>query len=231
MQRLTERLGSLTLLLATIGMPVASWFALQYAPTEKVMGDVQRIFYFHVPAAIVSYLCCAVLLAASILYLAKRDLRWDDLSRAATETALLFCTLVLVTGPIWAKPAWGTWWTWEARLVSTLVLEILLVASLLVRRYAEQRDLGARLASIIGITIAVDVYIIHKAVEWWRGQHPQVFKAGGKGSLAPEMSQALLVGMLSFTLLGVGLIFLRYRGIRVESRSEAIRARLNRGES
>ena len=211
------------LLVATIAaMPVAIWAAMIYAPTEQTMGAVQRIFYFHVPAAIVSYIAVAVMLAASILYLAKRDLAWDDLSRAATEVALLFCTLVLITGPIWAKPAWGTWWTWEARLISTLVLEILLLAALLVRRYASNRDLGARLAAILGITIAADVYVVHKAVEWWRGMHPQVFREGGKGSLQDEMQTALMICMLAMTLLCVLLIRFRHRGARIDTLTETL---------
>jgi heme exporter protein C len=170
----------------------------------------------------VAYLAVAVLLAASIAYLSKRDLKWDDLSLAATEVALLFCTLVLITGPIWARPAWGTWWTWEARLISTLVLEILLLAALLVRRYASNRDLGARLAAILGITIAADVYVVHKAVEWWRGMHPQVFKEGGKGSLQTEMQTALLICSLALTLFGVLLIRLRYRAARIETRTQTM---------
>jgi heme exporter protein C len=175
-----------------------------------------------VPFAVVSYLAVVLLLTSSILYLSKRDLAWDDLSLASTEVALVFCTLVLITGPIWAKPAWGTWWTWEARLISTLVLEILLLAALLVRRYASNRDLGARLAAILGITIAADVYVVHKAVTWWRGMHPQVFRAGGKGSLEPAMLTALLLCMLALTLLGLLLIRLRYRAARIETRTEAL---------
>ena len=218
-----RRTGAVVLGATIVAMPVALWAALFHAPTEQSMGAVQRIFYFHVPAAMVAYLSVAIMLTASIVYLSRRDLSWDDLSLAATEVALLFCTLVLITGPIWAKPAWGTWWTWEARLISTLVLEILLLAALMVRRYADNRDLGARLAAILGITIAVDVYIVHKAVEWWRGMHPQVFRAGGRGSLEPEMRTALLLCTLAMTLLCVSLIWLRYRTARVETRTEALR--------
>jgi heme exporter protein C len=190
---------------------------------EQSMGAVQRIFYFHVPSAVVAYLAVAVLLGSSIIYLTKRDLAWDDLSKAATEVCLLFCTLVLITGPIWAKPAWGTWWTWEARLISTLVLELLLIGALMVRRYADNRDLGARLAAILGITIAADVYVIHKAVEWWRGMHPQVFRAGEHKSLDPRMGTVLLVCTIAITLLCVFLIRLRYRTARIETRAEALR--------
>ena len=135
----------------------------------------------------------------------------------------MFCTLVLITGPIWAKPAWGTWWTWEARLISTLVLEILLIAALMVRRYASNRDLGARLAAIIGITIAADNYVVHKAVEWWRGMHPEVFRAGNRGSLDPRMTAALFICMGAMFLLCITLIRLRYRTARIETRTEALR--------
>jgi heme exporter protein C len=225
MQRFVGRLGGLLLIGTVAAMPVALWSALLYAPTEQTMGAVQRIFYFHVPSAVVSYLAVVFLLGSSIAYLYKRDLAWDDLSKAATEVCLLFCTLVLITGPIWAKPAWGTWWTWEARLISTLVLEILLIAALMVRRYADNRDLGARLAAILGITIAADVYVVHKAVEWWRGMHPQVFRAGEKESLDPRMKIALLMGMLASTLLCLTLIWLRYRTARIETRTEALRLR------
>jgi len=223
MRRSGTRFLDATLLAATIAaIPAAIWAAMLYAPTEQTMGAVQRIFYFHVPSAMVAYLSVAVLLTSSIVYLAKRDLKWDDLSLAATEVALVFCTLVLITGPIWARPAWGTWWTWEARLISTLVLEILLLAALLVRRYASNRDLGARLAAILGITIAADVYVVHKAVEWWRGMHPQVFKEGGKGSLQTEMQTALLICTVSITLLCVLLIRLRYRTARIETRTQTM---------
>jgi len=223
MQRIVSRLDALLLILTIGAIPTALWAAFLYAPTEQTMGAVQRIFYFHVPFAVMAYFSVVVLLGSSIVYLSKRNLAWDDLSRAATEVCLLFCTLVLITGPIWAKPAWGTWWTWEARLISTLVLEILLIAALMVRRYADNRDLGARLAAVIGITIAADVYVVHKAVEWWRGMHPEVFKAGNPRSLEPRMTAALLICMGAMFLLCTLLIRLRYRMGRIETRGEALR--------
>jgi len=223
MKRFAARLDGLLLVSTLVAMPAALWAAFLHAPMEQSMGAVQRIFYFHVPSAVVAYLAVAVLLGSSIIYLSKRDLAWDDLSKAATEVCLLFCTLVLITGPIWAKPAWGTWWTWEARLISTLVLELLLIGALMVRRYADNRDLGARLAAILGITIAADVYVVHKAVEWWRGMHPQVFRAGEHKSLDPRMGTVLLLCTIAITLLCVFLIRLRYRTSRIETRAEALR--------
>jgi heme exporter protein C len=212
-------------LTTTVGIGVALWATFLYAPEEKVMGAAQKIFYFHVPAAFVTYLGVALMLGASIGYLWTRDLRWDALSLAATEIAVLFCTIVLITGPIWAKPAWNTWWTWEARLISTLVLWVLLVVCLMLRGYADSRELGARLAAIVGIVAAVDIPIIHKAVEWWRGQHPEVFRGEGAG-LAPEMATAFgLATLASFLLMGL-LVTLRYRAARMELRADELADRL-----
>jgi heme exporter protein C len=110
-RRLDGAIGLLWLVVA-VSMPVAIGLVFLYVPDEKVMGAAQRIFYFHVPSAFVTFLAVFVLLAGSVGYLWTRNLGWDNLSRAATETALVFCTIVLTTGPLWAMPAWGVWWTW-----------------------------------------------------------------------------------------------------------------------
>ena len=211
----------------TVAMSAALWMVFLYAPEEKVMGAAQKIFYFHLPLAFVTYTSVAILLGASIAYLWTRDRTWDDLSRSSAEMGLLFCGLVLVTGPIWAKPAWGTWWTWEARLTTTLVLWVLLAGCLMVRGYAAERDLGARLAAIVGIVAAVDIPIIHKAVVWWRGQHPVVFEPGEGAGLAPEMRNALLVSTLAFFLLYALLLALRHRAARLEDRAATVLQRLD----
>lgn len=208
-------------------MSVALYMVFLYAPDEKVMGAAQRIFYFHVPTAMVTYSSVAVLLAASIAYLWTRNTMWDNLSRAATETGLVFCSLVLITGPIWAKPAWGTWWTWEARLTTTLVLWLLLIGCLMVRDYADSRELGARLAAIVGIAAALDIPIIHKAVEWWRGQHPVVFAPDKAEPLDPRMTQTFSTTVLVFFLLFGMLLALRYRLASIEDRTEAAMERLS----
>lgn len=212
------------LLLAVTGiaMLVAIWMVFQYAPDEKVMGPVQRIFYFHVPAAAVTFLSVFVLMATSIGYLWTRNPMWDRVSRAATEIGLVFCTIVLVTGPIWGKKAWGTWWTWEAKLTTTLVLWLLLAAALMVRAYADNHDLGARLASVLGIVAALDVPVIYKSVEWWRGQHPIVFKAGEKTPLAPAMLQTFLFCMGVFLLLYIVLMILRVALAGLEDRTQTL---------
>jgi len=213
----------------TLAVPLALWAVFLRAPEERVMGAAQKIFYFHVPSAMVTYAAVAVLLAASMAYLRTRDLRWDRLSQAATETGLVFCTLVLITGPIWAKPAWGTWWTWEARLTTTLVLWLLLVSALMVRAYAPSRDAGARLAAIVGVVAALDIPIVHQAVSWWRGQHPTVFKAGGSGGIAAEMKPAFRLSMLAVFLLAGLFLALRTRLSAIEDRlAQAVEVRADR---
>lgn len=212
----------LLVLFAAVGvmMPAAIYMVFLYAPDEKVMGAAQRIFYFHVPCAMMAFLSTFVMLAGSIGYLWTRRRGWDNLSRAATELALLLCGLVLVTGPIWAKPAWGVWWTWEARLTTTLLLALLLAGCLMVRSYAESPEQGARLAAVLGIVAALDVPIIYKAVDWWRGQHPVVFGPGKKDPLAPGMSRTFLVSLLVFGLLYGLLLALR---MRVASHEDRVR--------
>jgi len=216
-----DRLTAVLWLAATVMMLIAIYMVFLYAPEEKVMGAAQKIFYFHVPSAIVTFSSVFVLLAASVAYLWTRRLEWDNLSRAATETGLVFCTLVLITGPLWAKPAWGIWWTWEAKLTTTLILWLLLAACLMVRSYSENRDQAARLAAVLGIFAAVDVPIIYRATVWWRGQHPVVFGPNKSGSLAPEMSRTFLFCLFTFLVLFALMLTLRYRVARLEDRTEA----------
>jgi len=211
MRRLKDPMLLVLFASVAVLMPAANYMVFLYAPDEKVMGAAQRIFYFHVPCAVVAFLSTFVMLAGSIGYLWTRRRVFDNLSRSGTELALLFCSLVLVTGPIWAKPAWGVWWTWEARLTTTLLLGLLLAGCLMVRRYAESPEQGARLAAVLGIVAALDVPIIYKAVDWWRGQHPVVFGPGKKDPLAPEMRQTFLFSLLVFALLYGLLLALRMR--------------------
>jgi heme exporter protein C len=206
-------------------MFVAIWMVFVYAPDEKIMGPVQRIFYFHVPSAIVTFASVFVLLGASVGYLWTRRRALDCVARAATEISLLFCSIVLVTGPIWAKPAWGVWWTWEARLTTTLVLWLILAASLMVRGYARDPELAARLGAVLGILAALDVPVIYKAVDWWRGQHPVVFEPGKKAPLAPEMMHTFLVCMLAFFMLYGLFLMLRVRLALLEERARNLTER------
>jgi heme exporter protein C len=182
-------------------MIAALYLIFMYVPTEKNMGDVQRIFYFHVPLAWVSFLAFFVVFVCSILYLWKRDVKWDVTARASAEVGVIFTTLVLITGPIWAKAVWGVWWTWDARLTATLVLWIIYIAYMLVRRYATEESKGARFAAVLGIVGFIDVPVVFLAIQLWRTQHPGpvVFEGG----LTSSMLLTLSVSIAAFTVLYV----------------------------
>jgi heme exporter protein C len=211
------------ILLPLVGglMVICLYCVFDVVPNEVTMGVVQRIFYFHVPSAWVSFLAFGVVFAASILYLATRRWIWDTLAHAAAELGVLFCAIVLVTGPIWARPAWGTWWTWEARLTTTLILWLIFVAYLVLRGQAEDRAQEARFAAVLGIVGFLDVPIIYFSVKIWRGHHPIVFKTGGGHGLEPVMLRTFMLCMITFTLLFALLLLMRFRlGLLQEALAE-----------
>lgn len=185
-------------------MIAALYLVFIYVPTEAGMGIVQRIFYFHVPLAWVAFLAFFVVFVGSILYLWKRDDRWDTLAYSSGEVGIVFTTLVLITGPIWAKPIWGVWWTWDARLTTTLVLWLIYLAYLMVRSFATEESRGARFAAVVGIVGFLDVPIVALAIVLGRTQHPGpvIFEGG----LAPPMLLTLLVCLAAFTVLYVLLL-------------------------
>jgi heme exporter protein C len=194
-----------------------------YVPTEATMGIVQRIFYFHVPAAITSFLAFFVTFIASITYLATRRLFWDQLAMSSVEIGVLLCTAVIVSGPLWARPVWGQWWPWDPRLTTTLILWLLYIAYLLLRSYTENREQQARFCAVLGIVAFLDVPIVYYAVRWWRGIHPVVFGSGG-GGIAPKMSHAFQASLFTFFLLYALLLVLRTRLAVMEDETEELRA-------
>ncbi len=198
-------IGVLALLNIGIGLYMAIW----YAPMERTMGDAQRIFYFHVPSAWVAFLAFFIVFLASLMYLWRRERRWDAVAQSAAEIGVVFATLVLLTGPIWAKKAWGAFWVWDARLTTTLVLWMIYIAYLMLRGTAEG-DRRARFAAVLGIIGFLDVPIIYLSVTWWRTQHPTLLVTES-GGLMPAMTQTLMVALLSFTLLFVFLLIQRVR--------------------
>jgi heme exporter protein C len=190
--------------LGFILMIAALYLVFVYVPTEKNTGIIQRIFYFHVPVAWVSFLAFFVTFIFSILYLWKRVLKWDAIACASAEAGVIFTTLVLITGPIWAKPVWGIWWTWDARLTTSLVLWLIYIAYLLVRRLATEPARGARYSAVIGVVAFIDVPIVFLTVNLWRTQHPTTIIF--EGGLTPPMLMTLLVCLAAFTVLYVLLI-------------------------
>src|SRR5437867_3519775 len=204
----TER--ALDLLVALL-VPVCLFAIFRLVPTEEKMGVVQRIFYFHVPSALAGFLGVALCAVCSALYLWTRDRRYDRVAHASAELGVLFFTIVLLTGPIWARPVWGVYWTGEVRLTSTLVLWLMYVGYLLLRRSAENPEQAARWAGVLGIVGALDLPIIYKSVEWWRGLHPKVLKVSGGQGLDPAMQHAFALCLFTFLLLFLALLIQRCR--------------------
>ena len=198
--------------------------AMFIAPTEATMGDVQRIFYYHLPSAWIAFLLFFVNFLASAWYLIRRTPASDALALASAEVGVSFCTIVLITGPIWARPIWGIWWTWDARLTSTLVLWLIYVSYLVLRRYGTGGQVPV-LAAALGIFGFVDVPIVYMAIRWFRTQHPQPVIGGGEGSgLHPAMWHAVLWNLLAFSLLALMFVWTRYRQAMAERSLEEAHA-------
>jgi heme exporter protein C len=205
-------------------LAVAAWGLLAVAvilalfvareATADAGGPLQRIFYFHVPSAWVAYLSFAVVLIGSIAYLRTDERRWDLLAHGAAELGVVFTTIVLLTGPIWARPVWGTWWQWDARLTSTLVMWLTYVGYLFLRALATDRAASGRLGAVVGIVGFINIPIVHFSVVWWRTLHPSgptpADLATGSGLGGPELL-AFFTSLGAFTLLFVWLLALRVR--------------------
>ena len=175
-----------------------------YVPTEKTEGIIQRVMYYHVPSAWVAFFAFFIVFITSILFLWKGEKEWDIYAHSSAEIGVVFCSLVLFTGPIWAKPVWGTWWVWDARLTSTLILWLIYVAYLMLRIQTEEGSMRARYAAVLGIIGFLNIPIIHFSVLWWRTFHPSpkiISQEGfGKG-MDFSMLATLLISLGAFTLL------------------------------
>ena len=214
--------------LALVAMIVSLYSVFFYAPIEQKQKLAQKIFYFHVPSAWVSFLAFLVVFLASILYLWKRDRMWDILALSSAELGLLFCSLVLITGPIWGKPVWGTWWSWDARLTTTLVLWLIYVAYLMLGAYGADRARSARFRAVLGIVGFADVPLIYVSIRIWRTLHPGpvLLKEGGAPSgLPPAMFHTLMICVGTFTLLYLYLLLKRISVERAEEELAWLRDR------
>ncbi|MCH7549587.1 MAG: cytochrome c biogenesis protein CcsA [Candidatus Krumholzibacteriota bacterium] len=208
--------------LVVLSLVVALAMIFGYAPVELEQKIVQKIFYIHVPLAWNAFLGFFVVFVCSLRYLATRDRKHDVCALAAAEVGVLFTSLVLITGPIWAKPIWGIWWTWDARLTLTLVLWLIYVGYLMLRHYVEDPDKRSTLAAVVGIIGFIDVPLVYFAIRWWRTQHPQPVIAGGDDSgLDPRMAITLYVSGFAFTILYV---YLYRRRVALEHLRDAAAA-------
>ncbi|MDA2930775.1 cytochrome c biogenesis protein [Acidobacteria bacterium AH-259-O06] len=190
-------------------MVLALYGAFLYAPTEKVMGEVQRIFYFHVGAAWNAFLAFFGVFLGGLAYLITRKQWWDHLAAASAEIGVVFTTIVLTTGPIWAKPVWNTWWPWgDPRVMTTMVLWLIYIAYLILRSSLPEGEKKYRYCAVFGIIGFLDVPIVWFSIRWWRTIHPLVITGTGE-QLEPEMIHALVVSVITFTVLYLSLLMLR----------------------
>jgi len=219
--KISAALGWMTL----ISMVVSLFMVFECVPTEEDQGIVQRIFYFHLPCAWVAFAAFGIVAIAGVFYLWLKDQIWDDLGYAAAEIGMIFCTLVLITGSIWAKPIWGTWWTWDSRLTTTFILWLLYGGYLMLRAMADDTPEVARFGAVIGIVAALDVPVVIISVRLWRTIHPAVLvtRAGQHGLEDPRMVVTLLVSLGAFTALFGWLLMLRFQQLRTRSRLFTIR--------
>jgi heme exporter protein C len=205
-------------------MGAAAYASFFIAPEERTMHVLQRIFYFHAASAWAGMTAFFVCFVANLLYVWRRAEKWDWLAVSSAEAGLAFITVVLITGPIWAKPAWGIYWTWDARLTSTFVLWLLYISYLILRTMIEEADRRALLSALFGIFAFIDVPIVFGAIRWWRTQHPAPVIMGGPNSgLEPTMRATFFFSVLALHALMVFLIAERYRLERLRAEFEVVR--------
>ncbi|MHB9144245.1 MAG: cytochrome c biogenesis protein [Symbiobacteriia bacterium] len=221
------RATSLLGLISAAAVLFALALVFLWVPPEQVMGDVQRIFYFHVASAWNAFLAFAVVFIASIGFLRSGSRRWDSIAYCSAEIGVVFTTITLITGPIWARPIWNTWWTWDPRLTTTLILWFIYIAYLVIRASAESSQQQARLAAVFGIIGFVDVPIVFMSTRWWRSIHPTLIQAD-KMNMAGSMVLTMIVSVIAFTLLYAFLLNYRLRLETLGQRLEVLKRDLRR---
>jgi heme exporter protein C len=208
-EKAQNRLDAILAVLVSFGMALALYMAFIEAPRESTMGDIQRIFYFHVPSAIAGMTAFAINFAASLICLIKKKRWWDNLALSAAEIGVLFIGIVLITGSLWAKSEWYVWWSWSSRrLTFSLVLCLLYAAYLLIRNYIEDPDRRAMVSAVFGIIAFLDVPLVWFSIRWWRDLHPQPMLE--EGNLSASMRPALWICWIAFQLLLVYLLRRRF---------------------
>lgn len=216
------RLLQILTLLSVPLLAAGYWFSLVYAPLEKVMGEVQRVFYFHVATAWVGMIGFVIAAVAGVLYLWKKDLKWDKISLVAVEVSLVFFFIAIVLGSIWAKPIWGTWWTWEPRLTTAAALEMIYLAYLLLRQGIEDPQKRASFGAIYVLFGGLSVPITFVSIRIFRTIHPVVIGAGQgeKMNMAPDMVTAMFFNIFAFSVIFAVIFWHRLRLADLEEKVE-----------
>ena len=207
------------------------YMSLVYAPLEAVMGAVQRVFYFHVATAWVGMMGFVVAAVAGVIYLWKKDLKWDEISLAAVEISLVFFFIAIVLGSIWARPIWGTWWTWEPRLTTAAILEMIYLAYLLLRQGIEEPEKRARFGAVYTLLGGISVPVTFVSIRIFRTIHPVVVgganaEAQGGFSMAPAMLQTMLFAIFAFSVIFVTIFWHRMRLSSLASKVEQLKLKV-----
>lgn len=192
-------------------MVVTMYMVFLWVPTESNLGVSQRIFYFHVPLAWIGMISIILVSVSSALHLITGREKWDNLAYAGAEVGVVFFTLLLATGVMWSKPVWGVWWTWDAKLTTTLILWFIYVSYIMLRAYGPKGSQGARYGAVIALIGAIDTPIIYMATVWWRTAHPEmnIGPLAESGSMHPSMQFTLMVSLIFFTLLYICVLIQR----------------------
>jgi heme exporter protein C len=205
-----------------VGLVATTVLGLFVVPADAEQGDVQRLMYVHVPAAWLAFLSFGVVFVASVAYLRTGRIRWDRVAVASAEIGVLFCVLTLALGSLWGRPVWGTWWTWDPRLTTTVVLLLIYVGYLSLRSVADSPSRRAHWSAVVGVVGFVDVPIVHMSVVWWRSLHQEatVIRPGAP-TMDTSMLIALLVGTVAFSVAYGYLMEVRLRIGRLEDHAAA----------
>jgi heme exporter protein C len=207
-------------------MGVSLYFGLFYASTEAIMGDVQRVFYFHVGTAWVALLGFIIAAVAGVLYLITKDMKWDRFELAAVEVSTVFFFITICLGSIWARPAWNTWWTWDPRLTTAAVTELIYIAYFMLRQGLEDPEKRARFGAIYTLLGGFSAPITFMVIRLFRSIHPVVVMAGGndeKMNMTSDMVTAMLVALFAFTVIFIDLIWHRVRLGALEEKVEQLK--------
>ncbi|MCA1946246.1 MAG: cytochrome c biogenesis protein [Desulfovibrio sp.] len=212
--------------LAGLAMAASQWLIWAYAPVEATLGPVQKIFYIHLPLAWWALLSFGVTFVASVLYLLKKNIRFDLLAGAAAEIGVLFSGLALVTGSIWGRVSWNVWWTWDPRLTTTLVMWFIYAAYLLVRGLEMPRERKATVAAVLGVVAFLDVPLVFWSARLWRSVHPAVF-ASKEGGLTGEMATTVIACVAAWFFVWICLLLTRRRQLLQQERLLALQQTLS----
>lgn len=219
-------------ILSIIVLAISTYLALVFAPTERVMGDVQRVFYFHIGTAWTALLGFILAAVFSIIYLVTKDLKWDRLQVAAIEVSLVFFLITIVLGSIWARPAWNTWWTWDPRLTTAAVTELIYVAYFMLRQGIDDPDKRARFGAVYALVGGLSAPITFFAIRLFRTIHPVVIggtnpEADGGFSMTADMRVAFFFALFAFTIVFIDLFWNRIRLGDLQEKVEQLKLRMS----